>query len=239
MDGQRLETGLDDVLQDSVARMSWDGWARLRRDPADILQVSVNRPHLVVAPGEQADLDCRLNLLAAEPSVAATQLLVELRSARGQGTVFGPVRMDVQVPINAAEPLRRLRSAGIACLASGPNMPSDLTASLRTRRSGQILHRVNQGRNRGAIFGFDSAHGRRGLCSDLPVLVVEQLDESRGHIFCCWSDSSQGLSATCPHTRVRAGLECLYPIADWLAFVLGFLGSGSKCQCTPQDRDPC
>jgi hypothetical protein len=106
LDGHRLQAPLEELLKGSTARMAWDGSARLRRDPADILQVKLNRPHLIFAPGEPMKLDLAFNLFSAEPRVVDTQLHLALRSTQ-DGKRLVPLMEKLKVQTNAAELARQ------------------------------------------------------------------------------------------------------------------------------------
>ncbi len=105
VDGHRLQTRLVEILDGSEARLSWDGWVRLRRDTADILGIKIDRPHLVFAPAEEAKLEVEFNLLGAESGTTAAQVTLELRPVRSSTSLFSRLA-ELQLPTNAA-PLRR------------------------------------------------------------------------------------------------------------------------------------
>lgn len=106
LDGHCLQAPLEELLKGSAARMEWEGSARLRRDPADILQIKLNRSHLIFTPGEPVDLELAFNLLTAQPRVVPAQLQVALRSTREGNWLFS-ARDKLQVQTNAHEPDRR------------------------------------------------------------------------------------------------------------------------------------
>jgi hypothetical protein len=106
IDGHRLQAPLEELLKGSTARIAWDGSARLRRDPADILQVKLNRPHLIFAPGEPVRMDLEFNLLASESRVVDTQLHLVLRSTRDGKRLFA-LQDKLQVQTNAADSSRQ------------------------------------------------------------------------------------------------------------------------------------
>ena len=85
--------------------MAWTGSAQLRRDPDDTLRLKIERPHLVFASGEEAEVELEFNLLTEEPQVLATRLEVELRHTRAAEGLSEHERLDV--PTNAANPVRR------------------------------------------------------------------------------------------------------------------------------------
>jgi hypothetical protein len=107
LDGHRLQTPLEDLLKGSTSRMAWEGSARLRRDPADILQVKLNRSHLIFAPGEPVKIDLAFNLLAVEPRVVDTQLHLELRSTCDRKRLF-TLQDKLHVHTNAVDLTRQM-----------------------------------------------------------------------------------------------------------------------------------
>ncbi len=106
LDGERLATTLMELLQGVVAQSESGRSMRIRRSAADVLRVKLNRPHLIFAPGETAELDIEFNLITAEPRTVSTQLEVSLQAAR-DGARLIKEENHLQLPTCAAEPLHR------------------------------------------------------------------------------------------------------------------------------------
>ena len=106
VDGHTVTTSLDRLLFGSPAVVEWDGWARIGRDPADILRVKPDRAHLIFSPGETAHVDVTFHYITSDAATVATQLQVELRPAR-QLAPLVTKQSELQIASNAASPPRR------------------------------------------------------------------------------------------------------------------------------------
>jgi hypothetical protein len=106
VDGHTVTASLEQLLFGAPAQVEWDGWARIRREPADILRVNANRSHLVFSPGETAHVDVTFHYITRDAAVLATQLQVELRPAR-QSAALVVKQGELQVASNASPPPRR------------------------------------------------------------------------------------------------------------------------------------